>query len=373
MSNQLQQFGNVYLPETESSGFCKGVVSAIEVMDGSVSAAQVLNYRSPVYGYHEIVHNKDVSSRFEDLGVIFVDDENQIPDDSLVIPSAHGTGRQVKHSLTLRGCLVIDAVCPLVTHTHIAADDARGAGEFLLYAVEKLPKTDGSMHDEMRGFLGTADHYIDKEGNLVFDPLPKKLVQLEDPFNEIVDFVRDQGFKKVRLATQTTLNDLASIAFGEELGKVFGSVPGFDRLKTAQHGNHVCRAVRDRTDAAMNGAVILRPRRAVVVTDPGSNNGKTYVRALESLAAAEQSLMDVLSVSGPDDPRLLELRSEESVFVTASASTPDETLAAVVGKISGEIMPIPKRPSFKLYHEGRRLTPDNITMIIAEWMSSKAA
>src|SRR4029077_13856430 len=72
----------------------------------------------PVYCYHEIVHNQRVVSRFEDLGVVFVDDVDEVPEGRPIMLSAHGSAPEVVAAAQARGGYVVNAVCPLVTKVH---------------------------------------------------------------------------------------------------------------------------------------------------------------------------------------------------------------------------------------------------------------
>ena len=72
----------------EPRGFCAGVEMAIKAL-----AWMVRLFPAPVYCYHEIVHNRLIVERFEDLGVIFVDDIDNVPAGAPLMLSAHGSAR----------------------------------------------------------------------------------------------------------------------------------------------------------------------------------------------------------------------------------------------------------------------------------------
>ena len=96
---------------TNPRGFCAGVAMAIDVVD------QVVNLfpGKTIYVYHQIVHNKHVVGRFEDRGVVFVDDLDEVPSGQIVVFSAHGVSPEVRRHADARGLTAIDATCPLVT------------------------------------------------------------------------------------------------------------------------------------------------------------------------------------------------------------------------------------------------------------------
>src|SRR5579884_2333654 len=94
-------------------GFCAGVEMAIKAL-----AWMVRVFEPPVYCYHEIVHNRLVVERFRNLGVVFVDGIDEVPDGAPVMLSAHGSAPDVVGAARQRGGFVVDAVCPLVTKVH---------------------------------------------------------------------------------------------------------------------------------------------------------------------------------------------------------------------------------------------------------------
>ncbi|MGI8493219.1 MAG: 4-hydroxy-3-methylbut-2-enyl diphosphate reductase, partial [Acidimicrobiales bacterium] len=94
-------------------GFCAGVEMAIKAL-----AWLVRVFEPPVYCYHEIVHNQLVVDRFKELGVIFVDDMDEVPPGSPLMLSAHGSAPEVVAAAQANGGFMVNAVCPLVTKVH---------------------------------------------------------------------------------------------------------------------------------------------------------------------------------------------------------------------------------------------------------------
>src|ERR671938_1795422 len=94
-------------------GFCAGVEMAIKALGWMVRV-----FEPPVYCYHEIVHNRLVVERFEELGVVFVDDIADVPPGRPLMLSAHGSAPDVVTAAEATGGFVVDAVCPLVTKVH---------------------------------------------------------------------------------------------------------------------------------------------------------------------------------------------------------------------------------------------------------------
>lgn len=95
-------------------GFCAGVDRAITIVERALEL-----FEHPIYVRHEVVHNKFVVDGLKERGAVFVEELHQVPDDSIVIFSAHGVSQAVRTEATQRGLKVFDATCPLVTKVHM--------------------------------------------------------------------------------------------------------------------------------------------------------------------------------------------------------------------------------------------------------------
>src|ERR1700676_3071236 len=129
-------------------GFCAGVNMAIECLE---RAPQL--FGTPLYVYHEIVHNRPVVERFKKRGVIFVDDIAEVPSGATLLYSAHGVAPAVRAAACERNLRAIDATCPLVTKVHLeAVRFAREGYTIILIGHEG--------HDEVLGTTGEAPEHI---------------------------------------------------------------------------------------------------------------------------------------------------------------------------------------------------------------------
>src|SRR5437867_294883 len=97
-------------------GFCAGVNMAIESLERALEV-----FGTPLYVYHEIVHNRPVVERFRNRGVVFVDHISDIPAGATVLYSAHGVAPVIRAESQARNLRAIDATCPLVTKVHTEA------------------------------------------------------------------------------------------------------------------------------------------------------------------------------------------------------------------------------------------------------------
>ena len=129
-------------------GFCAGVNMAIQCVEEAIKIVG-----TPLFVYHEIVHNRHVVERFVKEGVIFVDHIDEVPPNSTVIFSAHGVSPEVRSRAKARGCTMIDATCPLVTKVHMEA---------IRYAKQgcKILLIGHAGHDEVVGTVGEAPDAI---------------------------------------------------------------------------------------------------------------------------------------------------------------------------------------------------------------------
>jgi len=129
-------------------GFCAGVEMAIKAL-----AAMVRAFPPPVYCYHEIVHNRLVVQRFEDMGVVFVDDIDEVPEGAPIMLSAHGSAPEVVRAATDNGGYIVDAVCPLVTKVHHEVKVRAGKGYQIVYVGHEG-------HEEAVGTMAVAPDAI---------------------------------------------------------------------------------------------------------------------------------------------------------------------------------------------------------------------
>ena len=130
-------------------GFCAGVDRAIEIVDRALDI-----FGAPIYVRHEVVHNKFVVDKLRNRGAVFVEELDEIPDDVIVIFSAHGVSQAVQQEAKQRNLKVFDATCPLVTKVHIEVTKYAGDGmECVLIGHAGHPEVEGTMgqYDQSTG------------------------------------------------------------------------------------------------------------------------------------------------------------------------------------------------------------------------------
>src|SRR6201996_2109389 len=146
-------------------GYCAGVERAVQTVESALE-----RFGAPVYVRKEIVHNKHVVQTLEERGAVFVEENEEVPEGSVVIFSAHGVAPDVHRSAASRSLRTIDATCPLVTKVHKEALRFADEGyDILLIGHEG--------HEEVIGTTGEAPEHI----KLVDGPEGVASVEVRDP------------------------------------------------------------------------------------------------------------------------------------------------------------------------------------------------
>ncbi len=267
-------------------GFCAGVNMAIESLERALEL-----YGTPLYVYHEIVHNRPVVERFRDRGVVFVDDIAEIPSGSTVLYSAHGVAPAIREASAQRRLRAIDATCPLVTKVHLEAIRfAREGYTIILIGHEG--------HDEVLGTMGEAPHSI-------------RLVQ------DVADVERLELAPDAKLGylTQTTLSVDDAELIISALRRRFPQIVGPSR-------DDICYATQNRQEAVQK----LVPEADLVVV-LGSRNSSNSMR----LAEIAQSLgKPAYLIDGVHEIAQAWFTGTETVLITAGASAPEDVVEECV-------------------------------------------
>src|SRR5580658_9307951 len=234
-------------------GFCAGVNMAIESLERALAL-----YGSPIYVYHEIVHNRPIVERFRARGVVFVDELSEVPVGGTLLYSAHGVSPVIRHHSIEQQLRAIDATCPLVTKVHNEAIRfARDGYTILLIGHEG--------HDEVIGTMGEAPHNI---------------VLVEDAAD--VEALTLPADAKLAFLTQTTLSvDEAKIVI-DALRKKYPQVVG-------PHKDDICYATQNRQEAVRD---IVPEADVVLVLGSQNSSNSQRLAELARLAGRSAHLID---------------------------------------------------------------------------------
>ena len=263
-------------------GFCAGVNMAIESLDLAIEA-----FGTPVYVYHEIVHNKHVVDSFCSKGAVFVDDVNDVPEGAHLLFSAHGVAPEIREIARRRRLHAIDATCPLVTKVHLEAVRFAKQGYTIV-----LIGHEG--HDEVVGTMGEA---------------PRVIILVQAP--EDVDHLEVPEESKLAYLTQTTLSVDDASRIIERLKSRFPDIIGPPK-------EDICYATQNRQQA-----VDVLSQDADIVLVLGSQNSSNSQR-LKELASENGSPAYLIDGAADIDPAWF--RGDETVLVTAGASAPESVV-----------------------------------------------
>ncbi|WP_426414844.1 4-hydroxy-3-methylbut-2-enyl diphosphate reductase [Aestuariirhabdus sp. LZHN29] len=274
-------------------GFCAGVDRAIEIVNRALD-----QFEPPIYVRHEVVHNKFVVENLKQRGAVFVDELDEVPDDSIVIFSAHGVSRAVQDEAGVRGLKVFDATCPLVTKVHLQV--ARHSNEEL-----ECVLIGHQGHPEVEGTMGRYEQRQGRGIYLVEDVADVERLQVLNP-------------RHLTYVTQTTLSMDDTARVIAALKKKFPDIQG-------PRKDDICYATQNRQDAvkqlARECALLL------VVGSPNSSNSNR-LRELAERMGTKAYLIDNAA-----EIKLEWLQACDVVGVTAGASAPDVLVNQVIQRL----------------------------------------
>lgn len=342
-------------------GFCEGVVAADDLLRRVAIEAKAHGIDN-IYGYHDVVHNHDVVAEHEANGVIFVNNLDNIPVESIVVTSAHGVGPEVVFALESRNSLVFDAACPLVLHTHAGVKKAREAGEKVIYVCQGKPGEVPKLHDEVEGVIGHLNYEL-IDGQLIESPVERSYLELSDDPAEISNLLTKEA--RYRIISQTTLHADQTFDYRKRLRAWLLAQQPEASVAWSKPGD-VCRAVTKRQEG-VEELIQLQPGRLVVVTDPKSKNGMGYVHLAERRVVEEGLATEVVAVANADEAQQL-APIDGLTGLTASASTPDRTTFSVAKELGLIEVPSVERKSFML----KDARGNNIQMKISSFAAAVA-
>ncbi|HEX5594421.1 MAG TPA: 4-hydroxy-3-methylbut-2-enyl diphosphate reductase [Micromonosporaceae bacterium] len=299
-------------------GYCAGVDRAVETVEEALKL-----YGAPVYVRKQIVHNKHVVSTLEQRGAIFVEENEEVPEGSIVVFSAHGVAPEVHEQARQRSLKAIDATCPLVTKVHQEAKRFAAADyDILLIGHEG--------HEEVVGTTGEAPEHI-------------QLVDGPDDVDKVT--VRDPA--KVVWLSQTTLSVDETM---ETVSRLKRRLP----LLQSPPSDDICYATQNRQAAVKQ----IGPECDVVFV-VGSRNSSNSVRLVE--VALDAGARAAYLIDYASEIQEEWLNGASTVGLTSGASVPDELVLQVLDHLAergftdvAEVTTAEERITFSLPAELRR-------------------
>ncbi len=273
-------------------GFCAGVDRAISIVERALEM-----YQPPIYVRHEVVHNRFVVEGLKQRGAVFVEELSEVPDDNIVIFSAHGVSQAVRQEAKERQLTVFDATCPLVTKVHMeVARASRKHMEVVLIGHAGHPEVEGTM-----------GQYTSDTGGMYLVERPEDVAKLvvKDPTH-------------LHYVSQTTLSVDETSDVIDELRRVFPKIQG-------PRKDDICYATQNRQDAVriLAGSVDVM----VVVGSKNSSNS-TRLKELSEKLGTPGYLTDC-----SEDINPAWFDGKTKVGVTAGASAPEELVNQIIERI----------------------------------------
>jgi len=272
-------------------GFCAGVDRAIQIVEKSIE-----KYGAPVYVRHEIVHNRHVVTRLEQLGAIFVEELEDCPDDRPVVFSAHGVPKSVPAAALARNLTFLDATCPLVSKVHVEAEKHANAGHhILLIGHQGHPEVIGTMGQLPKGHITLIETEEDARG---FTP--------EDPDN-------------LALVTQTTLSVDDTSNMIDILKQRFPSI-------ALPYKEDICYATTNRQAAVK--AIAKKCDLLLVIGSTSSSNSKRLVEVGDKVGAK-----DAMLISSSENIDWERVGRAKTIGLSAGASAPEYLTDGVIAAL----------------------------------------
>lgn len=276
-------------------GFCAGVDRAIEIVNRALEV-----FGPPIYVRHEVVHNKFVVEDLRNRGAVFVEEIQQVPDDVIVIFSAHGVSQAVRREAEERGLKIFDATCPLVTKVHMeVARYSRDGLECILIG--------HAGHPEVEGTMGQYDARNGGAIYLVEDEKDVASLEVKDP-------------ERLAFVTQTTLSMDDTARVIDALRARFPAIDG-------PRKDDICYATQNRQDAVKQLAAACDL--VLVVGSPNSSNSNR-LRELSERMGTPAYLID-----GADEIQPAWMEGVKHIGITAGASAPDILVRQVIQHLHG--------------------------------------
>lgn len=274
-------------------GFCAGVDRAIDIVERALEL-----FGAPIYVRHEVVHNRYVVDGLRDKGAVFVEEVEEVPDNSTLIFSAHGVSKQVQQDGKQRGLKVFDATCPLVTKVHMEVSRYEKQGmECILIGHEGHPEVEGTM-----------GQYTSAEGGMYLVESPEDVARLTVKNPERLAFV-----------TQTTLSvDDTSVVI-DALREHFPHITGPSK-------DDICYATQNRQDAVKT---LASDCDLVLVVGSVNSSNSNRLRELSEKLGTTAYLLD-----NADEIQSEWLEGKHRIGLTAGASAPEILVQQVVKRLS---------------------------------------
>ena len=280
---------NVELAKT--AGFCFGVKRAVDTV-----YQQIEQYRGEkIFTYGPIIHNEEVIKDLRSHGVEVLNDEEELKtaDADVVVIRSHGVAKYIYDILEERGITCVDATCPFVKKIHKIVAEKSAEGSYIVIV-------GNGEHPEVQGIRGWAGEQV-------------TVVQTQEDAERFELPDKDQ---KVCIVAQTTFNYNKFKELVEIISK-----KRYDIVVL----NTICNATKERQTEARQ--IAARVDAIVVIGDKRSSNTQKLFEI------CKEECLNTYYIQTLDDLDINQLRSVESVGITAGASTPNKIIEEVQNNV----------------------------------------
>lgn len=273
-------------------GFCAGVDRAIEIVERALTM-----HGAPIYVRHEVVHNRFVVEDLEKKGAVFVENLDEVPQDSILIFSAHGVSHAVRREAADRQLKVFDATCPLVTKVHVEVAKMRKDGkEIIMIGHQGHPEVEGTM------------------GQIEGEDRGMYLVETELD----VDTLKVQDETNLAYVTQTTLSVDDAARIVDALKRRFPMITGPKK-------DDICYATQNRQDAVKK--MVDQCDLVIVVGSPNSSNSNRLCEV------ARNANVEAYMVDRAEQLQEQWFDGKKVIGITAGASAPEILVQQVISRL----------------------------------------
>ncbi|MEY8283989.1 4-hydroxy-3-methylbut-2-enyl diphosphate reductase [Lachnospiraceae bacterium 50-23] len=274
-----------------TAGFCFGVKRAVDTVYEQVEK----NRTEKIYTYGPIIHNEEVIRDMERRGVCVLNSVSELKElkEGVVIIRSHGVPESVYDLLEKKGLAFVDATCPYVKKIHrIVREKSRSGAHIIIVG--------NAEHPEVEGIRGWANE-------------PATVIQTAE---EAESFCLADGNQKICIVSQTTFNYNKFKDIVEIIEK-----KGYDIIVL----NTICNATKERQEEAYD--IAKRAGAMIVIGDRRSSNTRKLFEICSNACA------DTYYIQTLDDLDMNQLRSVETVGITAGASTPNNIIEEVQNNV----------------------------------------
>lgn len=270
----------------KTAGFCFGVKRAVETVYRQIEQHQ----DKQIYTYGPIIHNEEVIKDMEKRGVIVLRTEEELMNvtDGIVIVRSHGIPKDICDKMEEKGIDYVDATCPFVKKIHniVMSESAKGYHIIII---------GNPVHPEVEGIKGWAGNDVEV------------VASAED-----AERLSEEPGRKVCVVAQTTYNYNKFQDIVEIIKKKGYNINVL---------NTICNATKERQEEAVHIAEGVDAM--IVIGDKHSSNTQKLFEI------SKKACDNTYYIQTLGDLDLNQLRSVETVGITAGASTPNNIIEEV--------------------------------------------